>query len=96
MVYLVFNERQFFESDDDNNSHEAALVIDEPNKRMTLKFSTECGFVKRRTAERQARGIQKTGFVAKGNNRVGVDYELSIEGENGVPDRLTHSPRKVY
>ncbi len=96
MVYLVFNNRLFHESDDDNNSHEAALVIDEANKKMTLKFSGECGFVIRRTAERQARGIQKTGFVSNGNNRIGMDYELTIEGGNEVPDRLTHSPRKVY
>ena len=96
MVYLVFNNRQFHESDDDNNSHEATLVIDESNKKMTLKFSGDCGFVIRRTAERQARGIQKAGFVSNGNSRIGMDYELAIEGANGVPDRLTHSPRKVY
>ena len=97
MVYLALKDRLFIEADENNgNSDDAVLVIDEENKKMVLKFSENCGFVLRRTAERQARGIQKSGFLTSDNQRVGADFTLDIEGQNGVPDRLTHSPRKVY
>ncbi|MHA1712789.1 MAG: hypothetical protein ACTSW4_01905 [Candidatus Ranarchaeia archaeon] len=96
MVYLILKNRKFVETDEDDGTAEVSLFIDENNKKMTLKFSNECSFILRRTAERQARGIQKTGFLATGNHRVGENYELSIEGDQGVPERLTYSPRKVY
>ena len=97
MVYLALKDRQFIETDNnDGNSAEAVLIIDEENKKMVLRFSEECGFVLRRTAERQAGGIQKSGFLSSNNHRVGIEYTLDIQGQNGVPERLTHSPRKVY
>lgn len=96
MVVLVFKDNEFNQADD-NTESDILLKIDETQQKMILHVSPECGFVNRRTAERQARGIQKTGFLTGENHRVGAGYELVVEGNGGeVPDRLTQSPRQVY
>ncbi len=96
MVLLAFKDRLFCEADETSDS-DIILDIKEEANQIIMRVKNDCGFVIRRTAERQIRGIQKSGFLTSDNQRIGEGYELVIEGEGGdVPDRLTHSPRQVY
>ncbi len=53
--------------------------------------------IAKRAAERQARGITKSGFLCNDGGRCGRDHELEILGEGGqLPERLRGSPREVY
>lgn len=96
-IYLEFNKNtsQFFETTRSTADDAILLVIE--GKKITMSVPAGMSMIARRAAERQARGITKTGFLCNDGGRVGRDAELEILGEGGqLPDRLTHSPREVY
>lgn len=98
-IFLEFNENtsQFFETTRSEAMDAILLVIDDAGKRLTMSVPEGKSMIVRRAAERQARGITKTGFLCNDGGRYGRDAELEILGEGGqLPERLTHSPREVY
>ncbi len=98
-IYLEFNEStsQFFESTRNTSDDTILLVIDEAQKKLIMTVPSGKTMITRRAAERQARGITKTGFLCNDGGRYGRDHELEVLGEGGqLPDRLRESPREVY
>ena len=69
------------------------MVLDEAQKKWLLDSSMETNLVERRTAERQARSIAKTGFIA-GGNRVGIGYDLLEMKEGEIPEALLREQTK--
>jgi hypothetical protein len=97
--YLEFNagESQFHETTRTSSDDTILLAIDEAQKKLLMTVPTNVGMIARRAAERQARGITKTGFLMSDGGRYGRDHELEVLGEGGqLPERLRQSPREVY
>lgn len=98
-VYLEFNESdsQFHESTRDGSPDSIVLVIDDSQKKLLMTVPSRVGMITRRAAERQARGITKSGFLCNDGGRYGRNHELEVLGEGGrLPERLRQSPREVY
>jgi hypothetical protein len=98
-VHLEFNQStsQFAETTKNTSNESIILTIDDAKKRLFMSVPSNITMIVRRAAERQARGITKTGFLIRTGARVGAGFELEVEGEGGkLPDRLTSSPREVY
>jgi hypothetical protein len=98
-VYLEFNASasQFAETTRSSSDDSILLVVDEAEKKLIMSVPSNVGMIARRAAERQARGITKSGFLCSDGGRVGRDHELEVLGEGGqLPDRLRQSPREVY
>ncbi|TFG03737.1 hypothetical protein EU538_13060 [Candidatus Thorarchaeota archaeon] len=98
-VYLEFHESdsQFHESTRDASPDSIMLVIDEGQKKLLMTVPSRVGMITRRAAERQARGITKSGFLCNDGGRYGRGHELEVLGEGGrLPERLRQSPREVY
>ncbi len=66
-----------------------ALILDQQEEKWLMVWDSSAGFVERRTAERVARSISKAGWALPSGARVGFGFELEIQGEQSVPDRLT-------
>lgn len=98
-TYLEFNESssQFNETTKISSDDTILLVVDEAQKKLIMTVPGNVGLIARRAAERQARGITKSGFLCKNGGRVGRNHELEVVGSGGqLPDRLHRSPREVY
>lgn len=63
------------------------LILDEANQKWKLDFNNEPNLIERKTAERQARSIAKSGYLS-GGNRVGVGLDLEIVSGEDVPEAL--------
>lgn len=86
-VILSFVGTDFIEGNSSDST--ITLLVDESQKKIVLQVTPQAGFVERRTAERQARGITKIGFELKNGMRVGQGFDLDVAAEGGgVPDRL--------
>ncbi len=98
-VYLEFDENtsQFRETSKDTSDDTILLVVDEAQKKLIMTVPPNISMITRRAAERQARGISKSGFLCRHGGRVGRGHELEVLGEGGqLPERLLRSPREVY
>lgn len=98
-LYLEFNQNdsQYHETTRTSSDDSILLVIDEAQKKLLMTVPNNIGMIARRAAERQARGITKSGFLSSDGGRYGRDHELEVLGEGGqLPDRLRQSPREVY
>jgi len=98
-VYLEYNEAtsQFFETTKNMADDAIIVVVDESQKKLLMSVPTGIGMIARRSAERQVRGISKSGFMLGSGGRVGRNHKLEVVGEGGqLPDRLRESPREVY
>jgi len=98
-IYLEFNEStsQFFETTRNSADDAILLAIDEGQKKLVMTVPSGKSMISRRAAERQARGITKSGFLCNDGGRYGRDHDLEVLGEGGqLPDRLRESPREVY
>lgn len=86
-IILSFVGTDFIEGTSSDST--ITLIIDETQKKLVLQVTPHSGFVERRTAERQARGISKIGFELKNGNRTGHGFSLELSGDGGgVPERL--------
>lgn len=65
-----------------------ALILDRQESRWLMVWDETAGFVERRTAERLARSIAKAGWPLPGGAREGMGFELEMQGDKSVPDRL--------
>jgi len=98
-IYLEFNvsTSQFFETTRNAADDTILLAIDDSQKKLIMTVPSGIGMIAKRSAERQARGITKSGFLCNDGGRYGRDHELEILGEGGkLPDHLRESPREVY
>lgn len=98
-VYLEFNQTtsQFHETTRGSSNDSILLAIDTNQKKLIMTVPSGMSMIARRAAERQARGITKSGFLCNDGGRYGRDHELEVLGEGGqLPDRLRASPREVY
>ncbi|TFG34316.1 hypothetical protein EU527_04190 [Candidatus Thorarchaeota archaeon] len=98
-IYLEFNQSksQFSETTRDSSDDSILLAIDESHKKLVMTVPVGMSMIARRAAERQARGITKSGFLCNDGGRYGRDHDLEVLGEGGqLPDRLRQSPREVY
>ena len=98
-IYLEYNETtsQFFETTRDMASDAIIVVVDESQKKLLMSVPAGIGMIARRSAERQVRGISKSGFMLGSGGRVGQNHDLEVIGDGGqLPDRLRESPREVY
>jgi hypothetical protein len=98
-IYLEFNQTSslFQETTRTSTTDSILLVIDDGQKKLFLTVPGTTSMIVRRTAERQAQGIVKSGFLARDGGRYGRGYQVEVLGEGGqLPERLTHSPREVY
>jgi len=98
-IYLEFNEStsQFFETTRNSADDAILLAIDGSQKKLLMTVPSGKTMIARRAAERQARGITKSGFLCNDGGRYGRDHDLEVLGEGGqLPDRLRESPREVY
>jgi len=98
-IYLEFNPStsQWFETTRNAADDTILLAIDESQKKLIMTVPPGTGMIAKRAAERQARGITKSGFLCNDGGRCGRDHELEILGEGGqLPERLRGSPREVY
>lgn len=98
-IYLEYNEStsQFFETSRNATTDAILLAIDDSQKKLIMTVPSGIGMIAKRAAERQARGITKSGFLCKSGARHGRNHELEILGEGGqLPEHLRQSPREVY
>ena len=98
-IYLEFNKStsQWFETTRNAADDTILLAIDESQKKLIMTVPPGTGMIAKRAAERQARGITKSGFLCNDGGRCGRDHDLEILGEGGqLPERLRGSPREVY
>ena len=98
-VHLEFNQStsQFAETTKNTSNESILLTIDDAKKKLYMSVPPNISMIVRRAAERQARGITKSGFLVRTGGRLGAGFELEVQGEGGkLPDRLTSSPREVY
>ena len=63
-IYLEFNQStsQFFETTRNAVDDTILLAIDDSQKKLVMTVPTGTGMIAKRAAERQARGITKSGF----------------------------------
>jgi hypothetical protein len=98
-IYLEFNaiSSQYQETTRTSADTAILLAIDEGQKKLLMTVPSGVSMITKRAAERQARGITKSGFLLRSGGRAGRGLELEVMGEGGqLPDRLSHSPREVY
>jgi len=96
MPILLFRDKTFHETSDADGD-EISLTFEASQKKVILKVPPDCSLIDRLTAQRQADGITRSGWLSKDGTRYGEGYELQIEGLGGkMPDRLCRSPREVY
>lgn len=65
-----------------------SLIMDAQERKWLLIWDPKASFIDRRTAERRARSIAKSGWPLPNGARLGMAFELEIQGEKKVPDRL--------
>ena len=98
-VFLQFNPTtsQFHETTQTQSDDSIIVAVDDAQKKLLMSVPANISMINKRAAERQARGITKSGFLLSSGSRVGRDHELEVLGPGGqLPERLTHSPREVY
>jgi chromosome segregation ATPase len=64
------------------------LIMDGQERKWLLVWDANASFIDRRTAERRARSIAKSGWPLPNGARLGMAFDLEIQGEKKVPERL--------
>jgi len=64
------------------------LIMDGQERKWLLTWDPNASFIDRRTAERRARSIAKSGWPLPGGARLGMGFEFEIQGEKKIPERL--------
>ncbi|MFX0135796.1 MAG: hypothetical protein ACFFDN_19290 [Candidatus Hodarchaeota archaeon] len=91
-IFLKYANKQFIRAMT-RPAEGIILILDESQQKWILDYSLEPNLIERKTAERQARSIAKSGFNI-GGNRVGIRYDLEIAEEQAVPEKLLREQHK--
>lgn len=86
-IKLYYTDKLFKDSGKADNTL-ATLEINMETSIATMSYAPEANIADQRTAQRQARGICKTGFLLSNNERIGAGCELVLPGDENLPDRL--------
>ena len=70
------------------------LILDQLNSKWLFVWDQNASFIDRRTAERIARSIAKAGWPLPGGGRVGMGFDLELQGDKAVPERLLRDQHK--
>ena len=65
-----------------------SMILDQQEGKWLMVWDANAGFVERRTAERLARSIAKAGWPLPSGARVGLGFDLEMQGAQSVPGRL--------
>lgn len=87
VIYLQFVENKFTRVKKMPSSG-ISLIFDPKEMKWLLTWSSDAGFVQRKTAERQARSIANAGYSLESGGRAGQGFPLEIVGEESIPTRL--------
>ena len=89
---LLYKEKIFVEPEkNDTTGAIAVLELNDETKKAILTFTPETGLIDRRTSQRQAQGICKSGFLLQGGQRVGIGCALEVSSQDIITDRLLQS-----
>ena len=90
IVKLLYKDKIFVEPDSEQDTAGAIAVleINESTGKAVLTFTPDAGLIDKRTSQRQAQSICKTGFTISNGKRVGVHCELTISSSEVISDRL--------
>ncbi len=86
-ILLRFDGKIFVEEASLNES-DINLFLNINEQRWQLSWGPDSSLIDRKTAERQARSIAKTGYK-KENQRFGASLELELIGQQKIPEALT-------
>lgn len=90
IIKLIYRDKIFQEPEnaDDTADVVAVLDINDDTKISVLTYTPDVGMIDKRTSQRQAQGICKTGFQLESGERIGVGSELQISSSEALSDRL--------
>jgi len=93
-INLKYNGKEFINIPEISGSG-IFLSLDKVNEKWMMSWTDDTSFVERRSAERVARSISKSGWQSvAGGARYGFGFELIIQAENVVPDDLLKDQHK--
>ena len=89
-VKLIYRDKIFAEPKNDEDTVGAIAVLDiNPSTHVaTLTYTPDAGLIDKRTSQRQAQSICKTGFQLESGKRVGTGCELQVSSAEVLSDRL--------
>ena len=64
------------------------LILDQQEEKWLLVWDASVSFIDRKSGERLARSIAKAGWPLADGGRIGFAFELELQGEKTVPERL--------
>jgi len=64
------------------------LIMDAQERKWLLTWDINASFIDRRSAERRARSIAKSGWPLPGGARLGMGFDFEIQGDKKIPERL--------
>ena len=87
---LLYKDKIFVEpkSNDDTTGAIAVLEINESTHKAVLTYTPDAGLIDKRTSERQAKSICKTGFQLESAKRIGSGCDLEVSSTEIISDRL--------
>ncbi len=89
---LLYKDKIFVEPEkNDTTGAIAVLELNDETKKAILTFTPETTLIDRRTSQRQAQGICKSGFLLNGGKRIGIGCNLEISSQDVITDRLLQS-----
>ena len=90
VVKLLYKDKMCIEpeGDQDTAGAIAVLEVNESIGKSILTFTPDAGLIDKRTSQRQANSICKTGFLLEGGKRVGIGCELVVSSNEVISDRL--------
>lgn len=92
VIKLLYKDKIFVEPEkNDAAGAIAVLELNDETKNAILTFTPETSLIDRRTSERQAKGICKSGFLLQGGQRIGMGCNLEISSQDIITDRLLQS-----
>ena len=92
VIKLLYKDKIFVEPEkNDTTGAIAVLELNDETKSATLTYTPETSLIDRRTSERQAKGICKSGFLLQGGKRVGMGCNLEVSSQDVITDRLLQS-----
>ena len=90
IIKLLYRDKIFTEPKDEKDTAGAIAVLElnESTQKAVLTYTPDVGLIDKRTSQRQAQSICKTGFQLESAKRVGSGCDLTISSGEVISDRL--------